>query len=115
MLLSAVGVYGVLSFTVGQRTKEIAVRVALGSTSERVARLVVSEGMRLAAVGLMIGVAAALALGRVVESMLFQIQPSDPASFGIAVAMIVSVALLAGWLPARRATSVDAASVLRAE
>ncbi len=115
ILLAAIGVYGVLSFTVSQRTSEIAVRIAVGSTTDRVAGLVIGEGMKLAAIGSVLGVVAALSVGRVLESMLFEVQPNDPTSLGIAAVMISGVAFLACWIPARRATSVDPATVLRAE
>ena len=76
---------------------------------------VIGEGMKLAAIGSVLGVGAALSVGRVLESMLFEIQPNDPTSLGIAAVMISCVASLACWIPARRATSVDPATVLRAE
>ena len=113
ILLAALGIYGVLSFTVGQRTKEIAVRMAMGSTGHTVARLVVGEGMTLAVVGSIIGVGVALGLGRVVESMLFQVEARDPVSFATATVVIAVVAFVACWIPARRATAVDPASILR--
>ena len=115
VLLAALGIYGVLAFSVGQRRKEIAVRLAIGSTERRVARLVIADGMRLAAVGLVFGLGGALALGNVMRSLLFQTQPNDPLSFVAAATLIIAIALLACWIPARRATAVDPASVLRSE
>ena len=89
--------------------------MAIGSSSERVARLVANEGMFLAFIGLFLGLGAALAVAGVLESMLYEVRPHDPVSFAVAAVLISAVAFLACWLPARRATSVDPATVLRAE
>ena len=115
ILLAALGVYGVLSFAVGRRRKEIAVRMALGSSHQEVAGLVVGEGMRLATLGGSLGILGGLAFGRIVKSLLFGVTPNDPLSFVLAGLTAGLVAFFAAWIPARRATSVDPASALRAE
>jgi len=115
LLLAAVGIYGVLSYLVGQRTREIGVRMALGAQRVDVLRLVLADGVRMTLIGIGIGIAAALGLTRVMESMLFDVTPTDPLTF-VAVALLLgSIALLACCVPARRAMKVDPMVALRYE
>jgi putative ABC transport system permease protein len=115
LLLAAVGLYGVISYLVARRTNEIGVRLALGAQPAHVRRLVVRDALTLAAAGLVIGVAAALASSRILAGLLYDVAPWDPASYAGAALVLGAVALLAGWIPARRAAAVDPAVALRAE
>jgi ABC-type antimicrobial peptide transport system permease subunit len=115
LLLAVVGLYGVMSYSVAQRTREFGVRVALGAKVRDLLQLVVSQGMKLVAVGLVVGVAGSLALTRVLSGFLFGVQPTDPGTFAVVSALLVIVGALACWLPARRATKVDPVVALRAE
>lgn len=115
LLLAAIGLYGVLSYLVSRRTNEIGVRIALGAQPRHVQRLVVRGSLKLALLGLLIGVAAALALSRVVESLLYGVEPTHPMAYLSAAAILGSVAVVASWLPARRATRVDPMIALRNE
>jgi ABC-type antimicrobial peptide transport system permease subunit len=115
LILAAVGVYGVLSYTVSQRTQEIGVRVALGASRGSVVSLIVGGGMRLAAIGVVLGIGGALLITPVIKAQLFNVSPADPLSF-IGVALFLSgVALVASYVPARRAMAVDPLVALRAE
>ena len=115
VLLAAVGLYGVLSYIVGQRTREVGVRMALGATTESVQRLILTQGLKLAAIGLAAGLVVALALARVLAGILYGVSPYDPLSVTAVVVALVAVGLLASWLPARRATLLDPLVALRAE
>jgi predicted permease len=114
LLLSAVGLYGVMAASVRQRQSEIGVRLALGATAVDVRRLVLGEGLRLAVAGAIAGLALAFAATRVLRGLLFETEPLDPSSLGTAALVLVGAALLATWLPARRAMRVDPIEVLRA-
>ena len=114
-LLAAVGLYGVLSTVVRQRTAEIGVRMALGAPPSRVFGLVVGFGLRLTITGIAIGFLAALELTSVLKSMLIGVKPTDPATFAVMAALFFLIAALASWLPARRAAALDPVEALREE
>jgi ABC-type antimicrobial peptide transport system permease subunit len=115
VLLALVGVYGVRAYLVSRRTREIGVRMALGATTGDVLWLVLREGLVLVAVGLVIGLGLALATGRLVASMLYDVRAFDPLAFVAAPLLLALSALLACYFPARRATKVTAVVALRAE
>jgi putative ABC transport system permease protein len=115
LLLSAVGLYAVVSQSVGQRTKELGVRIALGATTSDLRHLVLRDGVALSVAGSAIGLGAALVLSRYIESRLYGIQARDALVYAAAAAILAAVALVAGWLPARRASRVDPVAALRAE
>jgi predicted permease len=115
LALAAIGVYGVISFNVSQRTQEIGVRMALGAHRRDVLRMVVTNGLRLAAIGIAVGALAAFGVTRVVASLLINVSPTDPISFGWVALFLVLVVIVASYFPARRATGVDPIIALRAE
>ncbi|HVE77792.1 MAG TPA: FtsX-like permease family protein, partial [Gemmatimonadaceae bacterium] len=115
LVIAAVGVYGVTAYTVARRRTEMAVRLALGARPADVVRLVVRQGMGVAAAGIAVGIVGALAASRVMRSMVFGVSPTDPATYAAIAAVLLGVALVATWLPALRTTTVDPASTLRAE
>lgn len=115
VLLAAVGIYGVMSYSVNQRTHEIGIRVALGAGSRDVIKLILFQGMTMAAIGAMLGLVIAFGLARFLSSMLFGIHAADPLTFLMVAFLLIAVALLACWLPAWRATKVDPMIALRCE
>jgi len=115
LMLASIGVYGVLSYAVSQRTQEIGVRMALGAGRGDVFSLIVSHGAKLAALGIVLGIVGAFGVTRVVTSFLYNVSPTDPLSFAGTAAFLAAVAVLASYVPARRATAVDPMIALRAE
>ena len=114
-LLAAIGIYGVLSYAVRQRTREIGIRMSLGASRGRVLGQVLREGMRLALLGLVVGIGGALAAGRVLASLLSEVKPGDPLIFAATAGLLAAVALVACYLPARRAAKLDPMAALRYE
>ncbi|HEY2375658.1 MAG TPA: ABC transporter permease [Gemmatimonadaceae bacterium] len=115
LLIAALGIYGVISYAVSQRTRELGIRIALGAQSERVVRLVIGQGLTLTLFGILIGIAGAFVLTRLIATMLFGVAPADPLTFVGVATVFVLVACLASYLPARRAAGVDPIIAMRAE
>jgi ABC-type antimicrobial peptide transport system permease subunit len=115
LILGAIGLYGILSYLVVQRTREIGVRMALGAEARRVQRMVVAQGARVVLVGVVIGVGVAIGVTRVLDGLLFGVEPADVGTFVAMSASMVLVGLLASWLPARRASGVDPIESLRGD
>jgi len=113
--MAVIGLYGVISYAVTQRTQELGVRMALGAQRTEILRMVVGQGVRLAGIGAAIGLAASIALSRLVREQLFAVRPFDPLTLAAMAVVLLGAALLASWLPARRATNVDPVIALRYE
>ena len=115
LALAAIGTYGIVAYSVTQRTREIGIRMALGALRTRVVATVVWQALRLAAAGLVCGGVAALALTRVLASLLFEVDATDPAVFGAAALILLGVVVAAACIPAFRASRIDPATMLRCE
>jgi putative ABC transport system permease protein len=115
LALAAAGLYGVIAYTVTQRTQEIGVRMALGADPRSVVRLVAAEGLRLTGAGMIVGTLAAAAVSRAMRGMLFEVSPADPFTYAAVLALFAATAGLALIVPARRALRVDPLTALRAE
>lgn len=113
LVLACIGIYGIMAYSVSRRTNEIGIRMALGAQAGQILRMVLGEASWMAAVGIVLGLSAAMALTRYVQSLLFEIRPLDPATLGGAALLLAAVALLAGWLPARRASRIQPMTALR--
>jgi ABC-type antimicrobial peptide transport system permease subunit len=115
LLLAAVGIYGVMSFSVAQRSREIGIRMALGAEPGEVVGLVLRQGMTIVAIGIAVGLFAAFAVSRLAAKLLFGVSPNDPLTFAVTVLVLALVALVATLIPARRAITVDPVLVLKGE
>ena len=115
LFLGSVGIYGVISYVVSQRTREIGVRMAIGAESGDVSRMVMKQALRLATGGVLVGLVGAVGLTRLMSSLLFGVNPMDPLTFGSVALGLSAVAMLASYLPARRAAKVDPVVALRSE
>jgi ABC-type antimicrobial peptide transport system permease subunit len=113
LLLGMIGMYGVLSYAVLQRRREFGIRIALGARASQVTGVVVREALAVAGVAIVVGTATALMLTRLLRDLLFEVSPTDPVVFAVVAAIVGGVALLAAWIPARRATRIDPAATIR--
>jgi ABC-type antimicrobial peptide transport system permease subunit len=115
LALAVIGIYGVIAYVVSQRTREIGIRSALGARPRQLARMFLGQGLALTGVGLLVGVVAAIALGRWMSSLVFGVSPLDPVTYVAAVAVTLSAAALASYLPSRRAAAIDPIETLKSE
>ncbi len=113
LLLAGVGIYGLISFSVQQRAREFGIRLALGTTPDQVRSMIVGQSLGLAAIGVFIGAAGSMALARYMETLLYGVKPIDPVAIGVSSLVLGSVAVLAAYIPARRAARLDPVDVLR--
>jgi putative ABC transport system permease protein len=115
LLLGVAGIYGVISYSVSQRSREIGIRIALGARPQAVTRMFVVHGLALAAVGVTIGLAASTGVMRLISTLLFEVRPIDPLTYSLVALMLIGATVLASYVPALRATAVDPITALRAE
>ncbi len=115
LVLAAIGIYGLMAYSVEQRTQEIGIRMALGAETGALRNMVVGQGMVLAVIGIVIGLGAAFGLTRLLATLLFEVKPLDPVVFTVVPVVLLLVALAAIWFPARRATRIDPVLALRME
>jgi putative ABC transport system permease protein len=115
LLLAAVGIYGVISFTVTRRTREIGVRIALGASGRDVMRIVVGQAIALASLGVAVGIGSALSLNRIMQRMLFGVTATEPFAYVAVSVLLIAIAALAAYVPARRATRISPSVALRCE
>jgi len=115
LVLGVIGLYGALAYVIAQRRREIAIRLALGAQRREMTRRFVRYGLVLACAGIVLGLAAAVAVARLMESLLFGVEPVDLSTYAVVVAVLMIVVVLASWLPARRASAVDPAEALASE
>jgi putative ABC transport system permease protein len=115
LALAAIGIYGVMGYSVTQRRQELAVRLALGARARQILQLVLKDGLVLASLGIILGLAGAFALTRLLRTLLFEVQPTDVMTFVSVAVLLILVALLASYIPARRASKVDPLTALRSE
>jgi len=115
MVLASIGIYGVIAYLVGQRSREIGIRIALGASPSRVVRMVVNEGVAMVAVGIGIGVVGAIALTQLMRALLFNTKSTDPMTYILVTLVLAAVALVASSVPAMRAANVDPALAMRVE
>jgi ABC-type antimicrobial peptide transport system permease subunit len=115
LVLAAIGIYGIISYAVKRRTREIGIRMALGARPADVQRLVVGQGMRMAVIGLALGVVGALAATRLMTRLLYGVSATDPMTFAAIALLLAGVAFVASWVPARRALATDPTTSLRSE
>jgi len=114
-MLAAVGIYGVIAYSVSQRTHELGIRMALGAARADVVRMVIGQGMRMAAAGIALGIAGALALSRILGTQLYEVNATDAGTYLAVSLLLLAIALAATYIPARRATAVDPLVALRYE